>query len=618
MLMIQFYLNKQRDQNFCSSEQLHDGDKYDFIIVGAGSAGCVVANRLSEIAEWKVLLIEAGGEEPLEMSVPAFKDYAVGTDIDWQYKTQPQPGVNGGNPCSWPRGKVLGGTSVINWMVYVRGNRRDYDNWERQGNAGWGYKDVLPYFKKSENNIDLQIASNKKYHGVGGYLSVQKFLYTDKNTKLILKAYQDMGYGLEDFNAKNMSGFVFSQATYHNGERRSTNRAFIEPLRGTRKNLKVVTNVRVTKVLIHHKNKTAYGVEVAHEHNRRIIGTIFADKEVIVSGGAVNSPQILMLSGIGPRDVLEKIGIHVIQSLDVGKNLQDHSTAIGFNLTRDVYGTELSAKQELQRDMKEYLKRSGPFTTIGPTSILGFVSSRHAPKDEDYPDLQIAYYATVNPTQTQKCSSTYLTSTDYYNSMTYFPFVLRPKSRGYITINSRDPFKHPSIFPNYFNETHDLDVLIDGFNFGMKVLENSIFKKTGFKLNTVKREGCEDYQFGSDDYWICIAKNYTRPDHHPAGTCKMGPKSDRTSVVDPQLRVHGIKGLRVADCSIIPNITSSNLNAVAIMIGERCADFIKNTWNETTTEKKQTDNNKRKVYETLNNRVTHLNSWFTSFYDTAE
>ncbi|KAJ9600020.1 hypothetical protein L9F63_009684, partial [Diploptera punctata] len=549
------------------------GDHYDFIVVGAGSAGCVVANRLSEIDDWKVLLIEAGGEEPLEMSVPVFKDYAVDTKIDWQYKTQPTPGVCAGKPCSWPRGKTLGGTSVLNWMVYFRGNKRDYENWESLGNADWGYEDVLPFFKKSENNMDPEIARNEKYHSVGGYLSVQKFLYADENTKLILQAYEDMGYGVEDSNAETMSGFAISQATYHNGERRSTNRAFIEPIRDVRKNLKVVTNVRVTKVLINPKTKQAYGVEVAHEDSRSIFGKVYADKEVIVSGGSVNSPQLLMLSGIGPKDTLNKVGIKVIKDLDVGKNLQEHSTAYGFNLTREDYGSKLSPEEELKRDMRDYLNRTGPFATIGTTSVIGFISSRHAPKDEDYPDLEIGYYATINPTEKQKCGSVYLTPSDYYNSMTYFPFLFRPQSRGYITINSSDPFDHPLIYPNYFTDVRDLEAIIDGYNFGMKVLDNPIFKRTGFKLNRQKREMCVDYKFGSDDYWICIAKNYTRPDHHPAGTCRMGPKHDRTAVVDPKLRVYGIKGLRVADCSIMPNITSSNLNAVAIMIGRTMRRF---------------------------------------------
>ncbi|KAJ9600021.1 hypothetical protein L9F63_009685, partial [Diploptera punctata] len=581
MTIVASYINKQTETDLNSPKQLRDGDHYDFIVVGAGSAGCVVANRLSEIPQWKILLIEAGGEEPLELSIPAFKDYGVGSRADWQYLTQPQPNICGGKPCSWPRGKTLGGTSVLNWMIYSRGNKRNYEDWKQLGNTNWGYEDVLPYFKLSEDNENENIARNTKYHANGGYQSVGMFPYKENNSMAILKGYQQYGFNEVDFNAEQQTGIMFLQATQHNGERRSTNRAFLEPVRDLRPNLKIVTNVRVTKVLIHPENKTAYGIEFAHENDRTVTGQIFADKEIIVSGGTVNSPQLLMLSGIGPRDTLENVGIEVIQNLQVGQNLQDHVTSSAFIVTLDGYATSLSAENEIKRDIKSYLlaNRTGPFAGTGATTTCGYAKSRHVPKDEDYPDILFGYVSFVAPGKNETCTTNVVSATDYYNAMMFWAINIRPESRGYITINSSVPFDLPLIYPNYFNNTRDLEVIIDGYNMGIEALETESLKNAGFKVSKNKASGCENYEFASDDYWICLARNYTQPIFHPAGTCKMGPQSDSSAVVDPELKVHGIKGLRVADSSIMPEIASTPINAVAIMIGDRCADFIKKDWN---------------------------------------
>ena len=408
-----------------------------------------------------------------------------------------------------------------------------------------------------------------------GYQSAEKFPYEDKNSRAVRLAFQELGFSEVDFNSWQQTGVMFFQGTQHKGERRSTNRAFLEPIRHQRSNLKVVTNARVTKILINDQ-KRAYGVEYAHELDRSKTGTVFADKEIVVSGGSVNSPQLLQLSGIGPADVLQAAGVQQVKELPVGKNLQDHVTTTGFVVTLDNLATEKNAEDELNDDIKNYVQnRNGPFAGIGPTTSCGFAKSRHVPANLDYPDILYGFLSLAMPWANETCTTNVVSPTNYYETLIYWSINVRPKSRGHIAIKSSDPFEDPLIYPNYFGDPQDLDVVVDGYNMGMKALQTRSLRNAGFKINSTPAPGCESYTFASDEYWVCLARNYTQPIFHPAGTCKMGPASDVTAVVDPQLKVHGIKGLRVADCSIMPQIVSGTPNAVAIMIGDRCADFIK-------------------------------------------
>ncbi|PSN44246.1 Glucose dehydrogenase [FAD, quinone] [Blattella germanica] len=520
---------------------LPDGGIFDFIVVGAGSAGCVVANRLSEISNWSVLLLEAGGEEPFTADVPSFLTYAIGSSMDWGIKTVPQNTSCGGKSCYWPR-----------------------------GNDGWSYEDVLPYFKKSENNLDADIAKNTRYHGVGGYLNVGRFPQHDENAKAIHEAFREIGYGGIDFNTQTHRGVMAAQGTIRNGERQSSNRAFLDPIRSKRSNLKVATGVMVKKVLIHPENNTAYGVEYALEKDRRKTGKLFARKEIILSAGAVNSPHLLLLSGVGPKATLNSLNIPVIKDLNVGQNLQDHFSAPGVFFTLDEKASKLPTNEDILLDSLKYSapQRSGPWSSIGVSSTCAKVNTRFADRSIDNPDVQLIF------TTKNTCADSAMPIC-YYNAINFHSTLLRPKSRGYLTINNTDPFTQPLIYPNYFTHPDDVDAILDSFNVVIHLGNTQALKDAGFTLNTTFLPTKEDFETGKNPMW---ENDGWFSFHHQSGTCKMGPKSDKSAVVDPQLKVHGVEGLRVADASIMPQVTSGNINAPCMMIGEKASDLIKNSW----------------------------------------
>ena len=447
------------------------------------------------------------------------------------------------------------------------------------GNDGWGFDDVLPYFKKSENNADPDIAANTKYHAVGGLLNVQRFPYKDKNAQLLVDAFQELGYKMVDINGGTQTGVTLLQFTQKDGSRMSTNRAFIEPFRGKRPNLKVVTNIRVTRLLIHKDKKTAYGVEYAWENHRHIRGKLYANKEVIISCGAIKSPQILMLSGIGPRSVLSSAGIEVIADLPVGQNLQDHVSSLEIEVILGEKQQTLSSDLELLTDFLEYgLKRRGPLSGVGSFEVSGYTNSRYADPNIDFPDIQY-YFPPAAVFNTSNGEESFRTPFSAYNRIKFQPGVMMQKSTGNITIKSKDPFLQPIIAPNYFSNTEDLNVLIDGCNFAIKNLSNTkVFKNAGISLNTKPLPYCDHLEFNTDDYCGCLARNYTQTLHHFSGTCKMGPDSDPGAVVDRKLRVRGLRHLRVVDASIIPVLVNSNTNAPVIMISEKASDMIKEDW----------------------------------------
>jgi len=449
----------------------------------------------------------------------------------------------------------------------------------KSGNDGWGFDDVLPYFKKSENNADPAIAANTKYHAVGGLLNVERFPYEDKNVQILVDAFQELGYKTVDINGGNQTGVTLVQFTQKDGSRLSTNRAFIEPFRGKRQNLKVVTNIRVTRVLIDPENKTAYGVEYAWEKHRNIKGKIYANKEVIVSSGALKSPHVLMLSGIGPRSALRSADIKVIEDLPVGQNLQDHVACLGIEVKLGAKQQTLSSDQKLLRDFREYAqKRRGPLSGVGSLEVSGYVNSRYADPTMDYPDIQyfVPPQAVFNTSNGEVHFNTPFSA---YNRITFQPGVMKQTSVGYIAIKNKDPFLQPIIVPNYFSNAEDLNVIIDGCNFIIRNLSNTkVFKDAGISMDTTPLPGCDHLQFGTDDYCSCLARNYTQTLHHFSGTCKMGPDSDPGAVVDPQLRVRGVRGLRVVDASIIPVLGNSNTNVPVIMIAEKASDMIKEAW----------------------------------------
>nr|CAD7568918.1 unnamed protein product [Timema californicum] len=566
----------------------HFRDVYDFIVVGAGSSGAVIANRLSEELGWSVLLLEAGGDETRISDVPVMMATLQRGPLDWNYVTEYQEGFcqameNG--RCLWPRGKLLGGTSAINGMIYVRGNRRDYDNWASMGNPEWSYDQVLPYFKKSED-MRIEKYKNSPYHGVGGYLSVEEYRYYTPLLGYLLQAVQEVGHKLLDFNGETQSGFNFAYGTLRGGVRCSTAKAFLRPARD-RLNLDISLHSLVERVVIDPQTKVVQGVVFSKKGRTYNIGV---KKEVILSAGALNSPQILMLSGVGPADHLREVGISpVISDLHVGHNLQDHIALGGIVYTVDKpLGNTLPRISEVSVLTDMLLNNKGPMMAMGVAQALGFASSSLC-NSSNYPDIGYYLSAVTDNIDGGVFLKNIVGYTDEFYNKVYEPILyqdsylsfgtlLRPKSRGYVKLRDKSPHSPPLIYPNFLSHRDDIKILVEAGRLSQHLSNTPTMRSIGAKLNPNKFPGCEHYKMMSDEYLECALRKYTMTLWHPSGTCKMGPDSDPYAVLDPRLRVRGVQGLRVADASIMPDIVSGNLNVPCIMIGEKVSDMIKLDW----------------------------------------
>lgn len=508
--------------------------------------------------------------------------------MDWQYQTTP-PADRAycqamiGDRCNWPRGKVMGGSSVLNAMVYVRGNRRDYDYWEAQGNPGWNYENVLYYFQKSEDNRNPYL-NRGKYHGTGGYLTVQEAPWRTPLSLAFVKAGIELGYEHRDCNGEEQTGFMLTQATIRRSNRCSTSKAFLRPVR-LRKNLDIIMRSHVTKLLIDTNNR-AYGIEYSRNGQKDIV---YAKKEVILSAGALNTPQILMLSGIGPKEHLLEHNIPLIVDLPVGSNLQDHVGLGGLTFVIDEPVSFTKNRfQTIPVAMEYILNERGPMTMHGVEAVA-FVNTKYADPSGLWPDIQYHFApSSINSDGGEQIRKILNLRDGVYNTVykplvnsetwTILPLLLRPKSTGWVRLRSKNPFHKPLLEPNYFAHRRDIEVLVEGIKIAINISAMPAMQRFGSRPHSIPFPACRHLPFMSDEYWECSLRQFTFTIYHPTGTCKMGPHWDSAAVVDPRLRVYGIKGLRVIDASIMPTIISGNPNAPTIMIGEKGADLIKEDW----------------------------------------
>ncbi|PCD89959.1 GMC family oxidoreductase [Vibrio mediterranei] len=528
-------------------------DSYDFIIVGGGSAGCVLASRLSEDPTVNVCLLEAGGKDTSPfIHTPVGCVVMMPTKINnWGFETVPQPGLNGRKGYQ-PRGKTLGGSSSINAMMYARGHRYDYDLWASLGNEGWSYDECLPYFKKAENNE----VHHDEFHGQGGPLNVADLRSPSPMVERYLSACESIGVPTNhDVNGAEQFGAMQTQVTQLNGERCSAAKAYLTP-NLNRPNLTVLTKATTHKVLF--DGKRAIGVEYGMKGQRF---QIYCNKEVILSAGAFGTPQVLLLSGVGPKQELDKHGIDQVHELaGVGKNLQDHIDLVHSYRTtakRDTFGVSLKMASEASKAVPQWFKQRQGKLSSNFAEGIGFL---YSDDDVDVPDLEFVFVVAVVDDHARKIHMSH----GFSSHVT----LLRPKSTGTVTLNSADPYDVPSIDPAFFQDPDDMRVMIKGWKKQYQMLQSEAFDDV---------RGASFYPVDPDDDAAIEQDIRNRADtqYHPVGTCKMGTSDDLEAVVDSELSVYGMDNLRVVDASVMPTLVGGNTNAPTIMIAEKIADVIK-------------------------------------------
>lgn len=525
--------------------------EFDYLVLGGGSAGCVVAGRLSEDPGTSVAVIEAGGPgDNWIVNVPAAMITTVPTKINSRpLETVPQPGLNG--RCGYqPRGMVLGGSSAVNAMVYIRGHRWDYDHWAALGNRGWSYDEVLPYFKKAEHNHVYR----NEWHGSDGPLHVDNLRTDNSIHPLYLEAARQVGYPLiDDFNGAEQEGIGLFQVTQINGERCSTARAYLHPHLGTRSNLKVELHANVQRILF--DGKRAAGVEFQQGGVTRILR---ARREVILSAGAFQSPQLLMLSGIGEGSELQRLGIRTLHHLPgVGQNLQDHPDFVfGYkSASLEMMGLSFPGFGHFLRQIGRYRRERRGMITSNFAEGGGFLKTR---TDLPAPDIQLHLVTALVEDHARKFNTGH--------GYSCHVCVLRPKSRGRVSLASADPQQLPLVDPNFLGEQDDVNVLVEGFKMARRLMDAPA-------LAPLRIQELFSAHAHTDAEIEQLLRERADTVYHPVGSCKMGV--DDLAVVDPQLRVRGVEGLRVVDASVMPTLVGGNTNAPAIMIGEKAADLIR-------------------------------------------
>jgi len=522
----------------------------DFVVVGAGSAGCAVAARLSEDPTTKVVLLEAGDADTNRwIHIPlGFGKTFADPSVNWCYETEPDPGA-ADRRVFWPRGKVLGGSSSINGMVYIRGQAEDFDHWRQLGNTGWSFEDVLPYFKRSEH----QVRGADGFHGTGGPLSVSD-VARHPICEAFIAATSELGFPRnDDFNGATQDGAGYHQTTTRNGKRCSTAVGYLRPAMH-RPNLRVVTGAMTERITF--DGRRATGAAFRRDGRLR---TAFAASEVILCSGAVNSPQLLMLSGIGPQRHLAEFGVAVVQHLPgVGQSLQDHYSApvkLKSRLPVTVNDVMLSNARKLKAGLEYYMFHRGPLAMISSPAAL-FARTR---PELASPDIKIS----ISPFSAERPQD----GLHRFSGFTSIAYQLRPESRGEIKLKSPDPFDAPAVHPNYLATETDQRTIVAGLKLVRRILANPHLQ------HFIASEFQPGPEIESDEQLLDYARRRGGTVYHPTSTCKMG--SDPLAVVDAELKVHGIGGLRVADASIMPTVVSGNTNAATIMIGEKLADTVR-------------------------------------------
>ena len=532
-------------------------DEYDFVVVGAGSAGAVVATRLSENPAWKVLLLEAGPKDnSILLSMPVgFVKLFQNPKFNWMYETAPEKEING-RKMGVPRGKTLGGSSSINGMVFIRGNRQDFDDWRDRGNEGWGYEDLLPYMRKLESYDQ----GDDAYRGRTGPMKIRSTGWRNELTEAFIAGGHELGLPRNDgFNGAEQFGIGYYDVSTCDGERVSTATAYLDPAK-QRPNLHIVTGAFVTRIVV--TQGRAVAVQFTRNEKEH---TVKARCEIVISAGAIKSPQLLELSGIGSADRLRKLGLGVVAELPgVGEHLQDHMyTKVVHRLNTPVTLNDQlgSLTQQAFAALRYVLSHTGPLAW----SPFAIGANAKTQSDLSRPDIQIHMGAFSSDDVTK-------------GRLNEYPGILtianqhRPESRGSVHITTRDPYAMPEIRPNYLAAELDRKTILAAFQYLRSLLSTESMKRY------VVTETIPGLNHASEEEIMAFIRETAESAYHHCGTCRMGPLSDTTSVVDERLRVHKLRGLRVADASIMPNVTSANTNAASIVIGEKCADLIKDDY----------------------------------------